>query len=471
MGCSNMKNRSPICIVNGIQITEIPSATLVIDLLRQTLHLTGTKAACREGDCGSCQILVARINSQGNTFIQAEPSCLLRTEDIEEALVLTIEGVNHPQNPVQQTLVECGAIQCGYCTSGLVISLTDWLINGITLTEEEGVEWISANLCRCTGYMGQRRAVKQLSAELSSPLLTSTNRMKTLIERHILPAYLEQLGSLFPHHRKRKDLHKSKPILGGGTDLLLEESLCQLTNNHSTINFNSPAVQQKGEQLWLNAQAPISKIEQELRMLDILPVFSRFCHLFASNPIRNRATLAGNIVHGSPIADGAVLLLALDAHLVTTQRTIPLTLFYTGYKTSNLHKDEIVTDIVILQKHAGAFTHFDKVSRRQRIDLANINCAGNFVLQGDRIIEAHIAMGGIAPSPIRLSSVENLCVNLSIDQLKNTLSINSLLTSLQSSIDPISDIRGSSDYRRLLANKLIESQIDALLQHYQEVVT
>lgn len=205
-------------------------------------------------------------------------------------------------------------------------------------------------------------------------------------------------------------------------------------------------------------------------MLDLLPVFPRFCQLFASNPIRNRATLAGNIVHGSPIADGAVLLLALDAHLVTNKRMIPLTLFYTGYKTNSLDKDEIVTDIAISQKYADAFTHFDKVSRRQRIDLANINCAGNFVVQGDRIIDAHIAMGGVAPSPIRLSSVEKQWLNLSLDQLSNNSLISSLFSSLQSSIAPISDIRGSSDYRRLLANKLLESQIAALLQHYQEVV-
>lgn len=465
-----MKNHSPMCIVNGRKFTPLPAATLVLDLLRETLHLTGTKAACREGDCGSCQILVMRIDSHGDTFIRAEPSCLLRSEDIEDALLVTIEGVTHSQNPVQQTLIECGAIQCGYCTSGLLISLTDWLINGLTLSEEEGLEWISANLCRCTGYMGQRRAVQQLSARLSAPLLRSKNRIKLLIERHILPAYLQQPDTLFAHVHKPRAFPKSSTVMAGGTDLLLQESLNRLTDHHSILSFDSPAVQKKREEWWLNAQAPISKIEQALRVHDNPPLFSRFCHLFASNPIRNRATLAGNIVHGSPIADAAVLLLALGAILVTSKRMIPLTLFYTGYKSNCLDKDEIVTDIVISEKHADAFTHFDKVSRRQRIDLANINCAGNFVVQDHHIIEAHIAMGGVAPSPIRLNSVEMQLLNLSLEQLKTEHSISSLFDSLQNSIAPISDIRGSSEYRRLLANKLLESQLDELLQHYQGVV-
>ncbi len=132
--------------LNGRPVTvRVPSGKRVVDVLRQDLNLTGTKEACGSGECGACTILV-----EG----RARLSCLMLAVQLKERHVVTIEGLASGGllHPVQEAFVEYGAVQCGFCTPGMILAAVDLLKRNPLPSGEEIREAVSGNLCRCTGY-------------------------------------------------------------------------------------------------------------------------------------------------------------------------------------------------------------------------------------------------------------------------------------------------------------------------------
>ncbi len=127
---------------------------MLLDVLREDLGLTGTKDGCREGDCGACLVLLGSPRPDGMRY-RTVNSCLLPMGDVAGRHVVTIEGLNQPDlSPVQKALLEEGAIQCGFCTPGLVIALTGFLFDGAAISEADGIAALGGNICRCTGSRG-----------------------------------------------------------------------------------------------------------------------------------------------------------------------------------------------------------------------------------------------------------------------------------------------------------------------------
>jgi carbon-monoxide dehydrogenase small subunit len=148
--------------VNGEQYElQVESETTLLDFLREFLGLTGTKKGCNEGDCGACTVLM-----------DGEPvnSCMLLAVAAEGREVITIEGIakGRELHPLQKAFVEKGAVQCGYCTPGMVLSAKSLLDENKQPTEEEIRQALSGNLCRCTGYAKIVEAVKAAAEELNS---------------------------------------------------------------------------------------------------------------------------------------------------------------------------------------------------------------------------------------------------------------------------------------------------------------
>ena len=144
--------------LNNQDVTaEVESTERLIDLLRNKFNLTGTKEGCSIGECGACTIL---MNGK------AVNSCLILAEQIEGAKIVTIEGIAEGEklHPLQVNFMKTGAIQCGFCTPGMVISSYELLNENLEPTEEQIKEAIAGNLCRCTGYKQIIDAVK-ISAE------------------------------------------------------------------------------------------------------------------------------------------------------------------------------------------------------------------------------------------------------------------------------------------------------------------
>ena len=140
--------------LNGKDITVNAEANKrMLDVLREDLHLTGTKEGCAIGECGACTII---LNGEAVT------SCLILIGQVQDAEIITIEGLsdNGELHPLQQKFLEHGAVQCGYCTPGMLLSTYALLLKNPNPTEEEIKEAIAGNLCRCTGYKQIIDAVK-----------------------------------------------------------------------------------------------------------------------------------------------------------------------------------------------------------------------------------------------------------------------------------------------------------------------
>ena len=148
--------------LNGRDITvEIKPGRILADMLREDLGLTGTKIGCEVGECGACTVII-----DGRTA----NSCLIPAAAVAGKSVVTIEGVSPeggPLHPIQEAFIEAGAVQCGYCIPGMVLSAKALLDRNLTPTEDEIAIAMSGNLCRCTGYRKILDGVKLASEKMS----------------------------------------------------------------------------------------------------------------------------------------------------------------------------------------------------------------------------------------------------------------------------------------------------------------
>ena len=147
--------------INGVQyLLKVEPWETLLDLLRGDLGLLGTKKGCNVGDCGACTVL---LNGRPVN------SCLLLAVDLgKNDRILTIEGVSKGEDlhPLQEAFVEIGATQCGYCTPGMILSAKALLERNPTPTEEEILEGISGNLCRCVSYVRIARAIRNAARRM-----------------------------------------------------------------------------------------------------------------------------------------------------------------------------------------------------------------------------------------------------------------------------------------------------------------
>jgi carbon-monoxide dehydrogenase small subunit len=148
--------------LNGkeVSVTTEPHIRL-LDLLRDKFNLTGTKEGCGVGECGACTIL---MNGR------AVNSCLVLAAQVDGSDIVTIEGIanDNELHPIQKNFLIHGAVQCGFCTPGMVLSASALLDQNPNPTEEEIKDAIAGNLCRCTGYKQIIEAVKETAKEINS---------------------------------------------------------------------------------------------------------------------------------------------------------------------------------------------------------------------------------------------------------------------------------------------------------------
>jgi carbon-monoxide dehydrogenase small subunit len=150
-------------ILNGSEVKVTVDGHLsLIDVLRNTMSLTGTKEGCGKGECGACTVIVDG---------RAVNSCLYLAHEIEGKSVTTIEGLQmpgHKLSMIQQAFVDNGAIQCGFCTPGMIMSAKALLDSNPNPSDEEIRDALQGNLCRCTGYVQIVEAVKRVAEQLKS---------------------------------------------------------------------------------------------------------------------------------------------------------------------------------------------------------------------------------------------------------------------------------------------------------------
>lgn len=448
-----------------VRTDELPGMVL-LEFVRGVACLSGTKDACREGECGACTVLVGSLQADGNVSYKACASCLLPIGDVDGCHVVTVEGLGgEPLTLVQRLIVEHSASQCGFCTPGIVLSLTGFCLGSPKLSYDDAVDALDGNICRCTGYVSIRNAARALCERLTKMDASPSKRLAALTAAGVVPEYFRKVPALLaPLQVEAVPAGKDAVLVAGGTDLfvqkpeqLLESELCFLSKRRD-LDY----IRLDGKVLRVGGAVTIQDFRNAEPVRRHFPDLAKDLLLHSSAILRNKATLAGNIVNSSPIGDVTIILLALDARLVITatdggKREVPLSKFFLGYKKTDLACGELLSEIVIPLLPAGARYHFEKVSNRTTLDIAAVNSALRLTTASDgSISDLRISAGGVGPVPLLLAGLE------SMRGLKVTPeTVGAIVKAAEAAAKPIDDIRGSAAYKKLLLGQLMRAHFAA----------
>ena len=394
-------------------------------------------------------------------------------------------------HPVQSQMLACHASQCGFCTPGFVSSLVACAENSrvmpIQIAQQKAAVYdaISGNLCRCTGYRPivdagvaaledaealaawglNHTAIKEQLLHLKTEqtlhqtlLQTQTSLVNQLNHNQapqmILPQTLAELSTAIA-------ANPAAPLVAGATDvgLWLNKQLRDIPILISTLHV--PQLRQWNETdsaFHIGAAVTLSKLEQPL--CAEYPELHEWFERFASRPVRNAATLGGNVAGGSPIGDSMPVLLALGAQLLLQQgemlRTVPLDAFYLAYQQKDLRLGEFIREIVIPKRDAGLKNKNFKLavykfSKRYEDDISAVCVAIALHVENDIIVEAKLGFGGVAATPMRGIKIEAVLCG----QVFNAETLEVAAIVAHDAFTPLSDHRGSAEYRKMMCGNAL----------------
>jgi xanthine dehydrogenase small subunit len=453
-------------ILNDKEIsTDLSPGMVILDLIRYHKHLTGTKIGCREGDCGACTILVGELENN-ELIYESATSCLMPLGNANGKHIVTIEGINFENklNPIQQAMADEGATQCGFCTPGFVMSLAGFCLNNNEPSQQKAIAAVDGNICRCTGYKSIERACGHVANMMNGR--NGEEPQKFVAKQNILPEYFSEVKKRvkalktntdgnFPTHHSPLTIHH----MGGGTDLYVQK---HDEVKHASINFlfDPPelnGITKEGNKCFIGPSATVSDLLNSGIINEAFPEFPHYAKLVSSTPIRNMATIAGNFVNASPIGDFTIFFLALDANLILSNgrksRELSLRKFYRGYKQLDKKDDEVISKIWFELPGKNTLFNFEKVSKRTCLDIASVNSAISISVNKNKIDAAGISAGGVGPIPMYLEKTSQFLTGKEISEglIHETIEI------ARSEISPISDARGSKEYKSFLLGQLIKA--------------
>jgi xanthine dehydrogenase small subunit len=460
-------------ILNNKEIaTEMPPGLVLLDFVRYHQHLTGTKTGCNEGDCGACTILIGELQNDALKY-RSVTSCLTPLGNVHGKHVVTIEGLNMDGlNPIQQAMYDESATQCGFCTPGFVVSLAGYCLSNKAATPQNAIACVDGNICRCTGY----KSIERAAAKVAELLQQRQNEEPTefVTKQQILPAWFsdikQRLHLLSLNMNGQLHTTTATEWVSGGTDIYVQK---HDTMKEASIRFlfdedMLKPITKKGNRCLIGASATVTALTESPLMQEYFPRLQAHMKLVSSTPIRNIATIGGNIINASPIGDLTIFLLALNALLVFTngeqRREIPLRQFYKGYKTLDKTPDEWLETILFELPPYGTLFNFEKVSKRTHLDIASVNSAIAVRMHKELIEDIRISAGGVAPVPKLLEKTNVFLLGKPVQPAI----IQEAIAVAQTEIAPISDARGTEEYKRLLLGQLIKAHFVTLFPELEK---
>jgi xanthine dehydrogenase small subunit len=462
-------------IMDGGEIVlEDPPATMtVLEYLREVAGRRGTKEGCAEGDCGACTVVLGELNPDGETVkYRAVNSCIRFLPTIDGKELVTVESLRQPSgdaHPVQKSMIDNHASQCGFCTPGFVMSLFATYLNQSEAQRGDIVDALSGNLCRCTGYRpiidaGLRQwsyptPVRWSRAEAQSA--THVEALRRLKREHNGDASLQYPGFHAP--RTLAELgaalqkHPDALLLAGGTDVGLWTTK-QLRDLPTLIYIGDVAELARIDEVaeGFRIGAAVTFAEAWPALVERFPALSEQAARFASPPIRNSATLCGNVANGSPIGDSIPALIALGAEIElcrgSSTRRMPLEQFYLGYQKKALNPGEFVSGVIVPAPVAGQLLASFKLSKRIDQDISAVCATFCLRTQGERVLSARLAYGGMAAIPSRAPHAERALESLGW----NEQGLKQAIAALAEDFKPLSDMRASGPYRLRTAGALLK---------------
>jgi xanthine dehydrogenase small subunit len=472
--------RDSICFsING-QSHEVKGDKVFMtlsDYLRYDQNMPGTKVVCAEGDCGACTVLVGSVRdlNSGKIKYRSINSCISFLYTLDLHSIVTIEGIEDSElHPVQESMRENHGAQCGYCTPGFICAMagmTDTLIRENKKIEtKRSMNYLTGNLCRCTGYEPIIKACEGIDLKKVNPLYERYHdqqlidkftelskqdvRISTQIRELRLPATEE--GAL-------KIKSAEVRITSGATDLgvlvnkgKLEQQKVACFNNVSDFY----KIEKIGREYHVGAKVTWTALEEAIEK--DLTEYADMIKIFASPQIKNQGTLIGNIANASPIADGIPYLMVNDSRLILAskngEREVETKNFFKGYKQLDLQSDEIIKKVILPIPGKDVWTKLYKVSLRRDMDISAVTFAGTISVVKDKINSVQLALGGVGPIVLRLPKTEAALIGRVFSREEFFKARDILITE----ITPISDIRGSREFRLQVAKNLLMKFHDEL---------
>jgi xanthine dehydrogenase small subunit len=448
-----------------------PRAT-VLDWLREDMGAKGTKEGCAEGDCGACTVVLARLKGGRLTY---EPfnACILLLGQLEGAELITIEDLasGGELHPLQQAMVDVHALQCGFCTPGIVMSLFAAYHSREPITYSSLCDQLAGNLCRCTGYRPIIAAALQSGVGEPSDRFAATSEARAAALAALAdhkdvfvgseaaffaaPASLDRLAALYARF-------PDATLVGGATDVGLWVTK-QLRDLKRVIWLGRVAGLDaigEGANGALSLGATLS-LEDAAPLLGVIhPDLKELLRRFGSKQVRISGTVGGNIANGSPIGDLAPALIALGGSVVLRKgdetRALPLEDFFLAYGKQDRKPGEFVMAVEAPRLAPHQRYRAFKVSKRFDEDISAVMLAARFDLDGRDIVSARVACGGMAATPKRAERTERALVGASLD-LPETW--RRAREAINEDFSPLTDMRATAAYRKTVAANVLEKAL------------
>ena len=450
--------------------TFSPRAT-VLDWLRDQERATGTKEGCAEGDCGACTVALGRLKG-GKLVYEAVNACTLFMGQLDGVELVTVEDLAEGEtlHPVQQAMVDLHGSQCGFCTPGIVMSLFEAYHRSAPATAASLCDQLAGNLCRCTGYRpilaaglatcdGAPRDKFAASADQRAAALEALGDGVDLFAGddarfYAAPASVESLAALYQRF-------PDATLVAGATDVALWVTK-QLRDLKRIIGVGRvaglDAIRETRDGVSFGATA---------RLADAKPAFGRLhpdlgeiLRRFGSSQVRASGTVGGSIANGSPIGDLAPALIALGGRVVLRKgaatRTLALEDFFIAYGKQDREPGEFVVAVEAPRLGEGQHYRAFKVSKRIDEDISAVMLGVRLDTEGERIVSARIACGGMAATPKRAPAAERA---LSGASLAEPQSWRPALQAMASDYAPLSDMRATAAYRSRTAANVLEKAL------------
>lgn len=444
--------------------------TSVLELLRGPLAQRGTKEGCASGDCGACTVAIARPDGDGSFAYRTLNACITPAHQLQGTHLVTVDGLARGDalHPAQSSMVACHGSQCGFCTPGIVMSLfalheQQRALPHQVLDNHRLEAALGGNLCRCTGYRPIRDAALSMGERSDTRPPWAEDPTLERAVRDLSPAVAveDQSGYLTPttlaELTTAMQRHPEARLVAGATDLWLEVTQ-RLAQFETLIDLRQVEELRQLEEVadgwWVGAA--ITYREWEPLLTTHYPAFAHLLTRLGSAQIRNRATVGGNIANASPIGDTPPVLLTLDARVRLAgpdgMRELPLDAFFLDYKQTALAPGECIAAIFLPRPGDGHEQRVWKLSKRREDDISTLLGAFRWRLQEGVLQDVRVAYGGMAAIPLRVRAVEAALEGKAPDEQ----AFAAARRALQQSLTPMSDARGSRDYRATAAANLLE---------------
>lgn len=447
--------------INGeLNSLEVKPLDRLLDILRSYKGLTGTKEGCGEGECGACAVILdGRLVN----------SCMVAAMQLHGSRVITVEGLGKAPDALQVAFVEEGAVQCGFCTPGMVMASRALLARCPHPDRDQIKEGLAGNLCRCTGYEKIIKAVLR-AAEEGYGSVAVADLADIDLKPAPGPVYLDETekGRIFLPETVEQACEMlgrddNVYMVGGGTDFFpdLKKGMAKPDKLMDITHLcELKHIVDAGGELRIGSCVTTERLAENGLIGRHFPSIQRAADESAAVAIKNRATIGGNLMTASPAADMPPVLLMLGARLVfnslSGRRTVPVSEFFTGYRKTARRQGEILEEIIVPYVQEGTIQRFYKRGSRKSLTIARINMACSARMEGGVVRDLVAVAGTMGVLPTVMVEVSAL-----VEGRKITSDLIERVRELgRDSVHP----RTSQEYRKNVSGNMIGDFMEYLAQ-------